>query len=156
MDELVDQILSGFAKRHWTLSLAESCTGGLVSAKLTEKSGISQIYHGSVISYSNEVKQNVLGVSEQDLVRFGAVSEPVAISMAEGVRKITNTTWAASVTGIAGPGGGTSSKPVGTVCFGFVGPESTYSFKKHYSGDRQNVQEQSVLFILENLKEALS
>lgn len=102
----------------FTLATAESCTGGMIGEALTTVAGVSAIYLGGVISYANSVKTGVLGVSADTLMRFGAVSCQTAKEMANGVRRLTGASIAVSVTGIAGPDGGTAEKPVGTVCFG--------------------------------------
>ena len=111
--------------RGESLAAAESCTGGALSAKFTAMSGASAYFMGGVVSYSNEVKNQVLGVSADDLNKYGAVSEPVARQMAEGVRRVCGTTWGVSTTGIAGPTGGTPDKPVGTVWMAVAGPDGT-------------------------------
>lgn len=110
-------------ERGQTLAVAESCTGGALSAKFTAMSGASDYFVGSVVSYSNDVKAKVLGVSEADLVEYGAVSEQVARQMAEGVRLLCGSTWGISTTGIAGPTGGTEQKPVGLVWMAVAGPD---------------------------------
>lgn len=108
--------------RGATLALAESCTGGALSASFTAMPGASDYLLGSVVSYSNEVKAHVLRVSEHDLKRFGAVSEPVACQMAEGVRRLCDSDYALATTGIAGPTGGSAEKPVGTVWIALATP----------------------------------
>ena len=108
-----------------TVALAESCTGGWVGQQLTTVPGSSRYFIGSVGSYSNRVKQRLLGVEAEDLAQYGAVSELVAAQMARGVRELMGTDWGVSVTGIAGPDGGTEAKPVGLVYFGVAGPDGT-------------------------------
>lgn len=112
-------------KRGETLSAAESCTGGTISAKFTAMSGASEYYWGGVVSYDNSVKENVLGVSRHNLDTYGAVSEQVARQMAEGVRRLCGTTYGIATTGIAGPTGGTPDKPVGTVWMAVATPTKT-------------------------------
>lgn len=107
-----------FMKNGLTLASAESCTGGMIGETLTCIPGVSAIYLGGVISYSNSMKTDVLGVSGDMLNRFGAVSVQIARAMADGISRLTGATVSVSVTGIAGPDGGTEDKPVGTVCFG--------------------------------------
>ncbi|MBQ3062701.1 MAG: nicotinamide-nucleotide amidohydrolase family protein, partial [Clostridia bacterium] len=104
--------------RGLTIATAESCTGGLMGKRLTDISGSSGCYLGGVVSYANDVKAKVLGVSEETLRNFGAVSAETAIEMARGVRKLTGADIGISTTGVAGPGGGTEQKPVGTVYIG--------------------------------------
>ena len=108
-------------------SLAESCTGGYIAHLITSIAGSSDYFKGSVVSYANEVKVNVLGVNAADLEREGAVSEAVVLQMAEGVRKITGADYAVSTSGVAGPGGGTPEKPVGTVWIGVATPRKSYA-----------------------------
>lgn len=112
-------------RRGETLAAAESCTGGALSAKFTAMSGASEYFWGGVVSYDNSVKENVLGVSRDNLETYGAVSEQVARQMAEGVRRLCGTTYGVSTTGIAGPTGGTPDKPVGTVWMAVATPTGT-------------------------------
>ena len=114
-----DELIGLLKKKGLTISCAESCTGGLTAKTLTDVSGCSDVFFGGVVSYANDVKINVLGVSADDLALYGAVSETVAKQMAKGVRIVCNTDIGISTTGIAGPGGGTDEKPVGTVYIGF-------------------------------------
>ncbi|MCK9548179.1 MAG: nicotinamide-nucleotide amidohydrolase family protein [Sphaerochaeta sp.] len=107
--------------RNETISCAESCTGGMASVQLTDQSGSSQWFWGSAVSYANEAKTALLGVREETIAVHGAVSQACAIEMAEEIRHVSGTDWAFSITGIAGPDGGSAEKPVGTVCFGFAG-----------------------------------
>ncbi|MCQ2310263.1 MAG: CinA family nicotinamide mononucleotide deamidase-related protein [Paludibacteraceae bacterium] len=108
-----------------TISTAESCTGGKLAALLNKHSGSSCWYRGSVVAYDNSVKQNVLGVCEEDLKRYGAVSERVVKQMAEGARRLCGTDFAVATSGVAGPTGGTPDKPVGTVWIAWAGPNGT-------------------------------
>ena len=111
--------------RQETLAVAESCTGGGLGAMLTEISGSSDYFCGGIIAYANEVKQSLLQVNSDDLAQFGAVSHPVAQQMAIGVKKALDTSWGISITGIAGPGGGTEDKPVGLIYIGLASPDGT-------------------------------
>ncbi len=122
------------------MGFAESCTGGALSAFLTEQPGVSDIYLGSVVSYSNEAKVDLLGVRRDTLMQEGAVSEAVARQMAQGVRRQLKTDWSVAITGIAGPTGGTPGKPVGTVCFAIAGPNFEESRKEFFSGNRKDIQ----------------
>ncbi|WP_026632941.1 competence/damage-inducible protein A [Dyadobacter alkalitolerans] len=126
-DELETVIGSLLKQHNATVGTAESCTGGFVANQITSVPGASQYFQGSVVSYSNEVKMNLLGVSPQTLKAFGAVSEQTAREMAEGARKVLNTTFAISTTGIAGPDGGTAEKPLGTVWIACATPEETFT-----------------------------
>ena len=123
------------------VAVAESCTGGLVAAKLVSVPGCSHFLDAGVVAYSNAVKRSVLGVGSDVLSVHGAVSEAVAMAMAEGVRRLGAADIGIGVTGVAGPGGGTDDKPVGTVCFGVAGPEDTSLAKTaRFPGDRAMVR----------------
>lgn len=126
-DELETVIGTLLMNGNATLATAESCTGGYVANQITSIPGSSRYYEGSVVSYSNEVKKHVLGVSEETLAAYGAVSEQTAREMAEGARRLLNTTFAIATTGIAGPDGGTPEKPVGTVWIACATPEETFT-----------------------------
>jgi nicotinamide-nucleotide amidase len=117
------------ARKRASLSIAESCTGGLISHMVTNAAGSSAYFPFSVVTYANEAKINFLGVSEGIISAFGAVSEETARQMAEGVKRVSNADYGLSVTGIAGPSGATTGKPVGTVCIGIAGPHSVTSRK---------------------------
>ncbi len=132
-------------KKGLTLALAESCTGGLLSSHITSAAGASRYYRGAVVSYSNEVKIEVLKVSADTLREFGAVSANTAAEMAEGVRKALFSTVSLSITGIAGPGGGTADKPLGTVFIALsVMDEKTVTEEFHFKGSRDEIRRQSV------------
>lgn len=138
------------------LTTAESCTGGLVAAALTDVPGSSQWFMQGMVTYSNQAKVRLLGVLPQTLERFGAVSQETAREMAQGALQACNEAQlAVSTTGIAGPGGATPGKPVGTVCFGFARRTPTgilvQSATQWFAGDRQAVREQSVAFALSGL-----
>ena len=120
-------VLEQLRQRKQTLAVAESCTGGGLGAELTAIPGSSDVLLGGVIAYADAVKQHVLGVSAELLAQFGAVSDPVAQAMAEGVRRVTGSDWSMAVTGIAGPGGGTAEKPVGLVYIAVAGPDGCAS-----------------------------
>lgn len=137
MEEVVAERLLAQQK---TIALAESCTGGLVSSCLTDVSGASQYLKGSVVSYSNEVKEKQLGVSHDTLIRYGAVSEPTARQMAEGVRKLIGVDLGIGITGIAGPSGGTDEKPVGTVYIAVSDAQKTTVRLCHFSGTRTMIK----------------
>jgi nicotinamide-nucleotide amidase len=117
-------------ERNWILATAESCTGGFIANRITNVPGASKIFLGGVVAYSNEVKRRFLGVRAKTLARRGAVSETVAREMAEGARKKFGADFAMAVTGIAGPGGGTKSKPVGTVFIALAGAFGTIVERK--------------------------
>ena len=119
-----------------TVVTAESCTGGLIGSLLTDVSGSSDYYLGGVISYANEVKQGVLGVSQDTLATVGAVSRETALQMAHGARRLLGADYALAVTGIAGPTGGTAEKPVGLVYIALVGPDVELCERHVWAGDR--------------------
>ncbi|WP_346860231.1 competence/damage-inducible protein A [uncultured Draconibacterium sp.] len=119
------------------LAVAESCTGGYISHLITSVSGSSDYYNGSVTSYSNQIKESVLGVSKESLEKFGAVSEQVATEMVQGVKRVMNADYAIATTGIAGPTGGTEDKPVGTVWIAVSGPDKTLVKKYTFVGDHR-------------------
>jgi nicotinamide-nucleotide amidase len=152
---MISEAVSILQKRNQTVAFAESCTGGLVSATVTQTAGVSSVYLGSVVTYSNELKKNILGVSESLLRTVGAVSSPVALEMARGLKSLTGATWTVSITGIAGPAGGTKEKPVGTVFFGLCGPGIEQTQKKLFPGDRQQIQESAMKYAIQILTQSL-
>ncbi|MFO7605992.1 MAG: CinA family nicotinamide mononucleotide deamidase-related protein [Desulfurivibrionaceae bacterium] len=123
------------------LALAESCTGGLISHRVTRVPGSSEYFLGGAVTYSNELKEQMLGVDGELLAEYGAVSPETARAMAEGIRRKTGADIALAVTGIAGPSGGTADKPVGTVCFGLATSGGTEDCKSSFNGERWQVQE---------------
>ena len=137
-----------------TLVTAESCTGGMVGSALTGVPGASEVYKGGIISYTNAVKQKVLGVHKETLQQFGAVSAETAQEMAAGARKMLKADYAVSVTGLAGPGGDTYGNKVGTVFIGFESANVSVVKKYLFSGDREEVRKQAAAaalrLILEN------
>ena len=142
--------------RSLSLALAESCTGGLVAAKITDVAGSSAWFDRGFITYSNAAKIEMLGVRAETLEKFGAVSEQIATVMAHGALKHSHAQVAGSITGIAGPDGGTKEKPVGTVCFAWVGvklPLSTTT--KRFFGNRQEVRQQAAIVMMSGLIERL-
>jgi nicotinamide-nucleotide amidase len=131
-------------KNNWTITCAESCTGGLIASKITEISGSSDIFKGSIVTYCNEIKEQELGVKKETMIKYGVVSIEVVNEMLDGVLKKFNATYAIAVSGVAGPNGGTKEKPVGTVV---IGIKNIFGFSKiekfHFVGDRKIVQESS-------------
>ena len=148
-------------ERSWKIALAESCTGGLVSTTLTDLAGSSNWFERGYITYSNDAKSECLDVPIEIIEAFGAVSEQVAKAMADGARRKADVNVAISITGIAGPTGGSVEKPVGTVCFGWsikqnVGDDiKTITITKQFSGDRQTVRVQACDYALSKLLELL-
>ena len=134
--ELALKLQNLMIKHQLTLGTAESCTGGLLASLITHHSGSSKYYMGGVSSYSNYAKHRVLHVNDDTLKSFGAVSEETAKEMAEGVLKVFNVDYGISVTGVAGPSGGSAEKPVGTIFVGISGPTGTYTRKFQLDGDR--------------------
>jgi nicotinamide-nucleotide amidase len=132
-------------KKGKTLAAAESCTGGLLGKTLTDVAGSSDYFLGSAVTYSNEAKIELLGVKPETLETYGAASEEIAAEMAEGTRRIFGTDYGIAITGVAGPGGGTPAKPVGTVCFGLNREDRILTFKDSYLGDRQRVRRRATL-----------
>ena len=132
VDETAEMLLSLLRERGLTVAFAESCTGGLCASRVTAVPGSSEAVLGGVVSYANSVKSGVLGVREETLSSFGAVSVETAREMAEGVRRLTGADICVSVSGIAGPGGGSAEKPVGTVCFGVASPLGSFSEIQHF------------------------
>ncbi|MCK5862404.1 MAG: CinA family protein [Candidatus Hydrogenedentes bacterium] len=125
------------------IAVAESCSGGLIAHRITNVPGASTIFKGSVVVYANEVKMHVLGVPEDVLAAYGAVSEAVALAMAQGVRHRMQADFSTAVTGIAGPGGGTDEKPVGTVYIATASPSEAHACLYHFSGDRSEIKVQT-------------
>lgn len=123
-----------------TLAVAESCTGGKLSALITSVPGVSKSYMGGIVSYSNEVKQSLLGVSRETLTKTGAVSSETALQMADGVRRVCGADIGLSVTGIAGPEGGSDQKPVGLVHMALSAEDGTLTWERKFSGNRDKVQ----------------
>lgn len=144
------------AARGWTVGAAESCTGGLVTARLTDVPGASAYVDRSAVTYSNAAKSAELGVAPELLASHGAVSEPVARAMAEGLRARSGVDVTIAVTGIAGPGGGTPDKPVGTVCFAVCGPAGTQARTMRFAGDRAAVRAFSTSAALDLLRRYLA
>ena len=130
-------------RRGLKLATAESCTGGLIAKRLTDVPGASAVYLGGVVSYANEVKENVLGVSGGDLAALGAVSRTVSEQMARGAAGITGADIAVSTTGIAGPGGGSAEKPVGLVYIAASYGDICAATENHFSGTRDEIRQKA-------------
>ena len=125
-----------------TLGVAESCTGGLLASWIVSQSGVSSFFKGGVVSYSGQVKETVLNVPRHVLQCMGEVSRPTALYMARGVRQVLQVDWALSITGVAGPQGGSKEKPVGFVCFGICGPGVEKSVARYFAQQLQTEEAQ--------------
>ena len=152
LQETVGRLL---LKAGRTLSAAESCTGGMISHLITSVAGSSQYYLGSVTSYANSVKENVLGVPSEIIEKYGAVSSECVAKMAEGVKKITGSDYSVATSGIAGPGGGTPDKPVGLVWIGVCSLTGTETFSIVYKNDRKRNIERFAATALDFLRKAI-
>lgn len=155
LDDLAASVICKFRTLGLSLSLAESCTGGLISAVVTDIPGASEIFCGSAVTYADSAKENILGVSKLTIETFGAVSGECAAEMASGARRIYGADIAMSVTGVAGPGGGSAEKPVGTVWFGYSSEEKILTFRKIFSGDRANIRRQTAETVFDFLLEEI-
>ncbi len=152
LETLAAEIGSQLASAGLRLVTAESCTGGWVAQCLTAIAGSSVWFERGFVTYSNEAKQEMLGVDSGTLATHGAVSEPTAVAMANGALRRSHADWALSITGIAGPSGGTREKPVGTVCFAWSGPAGQTEVEtRHFNGDRSAIRRQSVKHALDGL-----
>jgi nicotinamide-nucleotide amidase len=153
---VAEHVLALCRARGWTLATAESCTGGLVAARLTDVPGSSDVFVGGIVAYSNTVKERELGVPGETLERHGAVSPETAAAMASGVRARLGADAAVSVTGIAGPDGGTEEKPVGLVFVHAASPEGGRGTEFSFPGDRESVRTRSTVVALHLLRRLLS
>ena len=156
METLLSQIAAALLARQQTLATAESCTGGLVGASLTSLPGSSAWYLGGIVAYANALKIRLLGVAPERLDACGAVSLETARAMAEGACAATGADYAISITGIAGPAGGTPEKPVGLVYIAVAAPHGTATFKHHFSGSRADVRHAAAEAALRHLLDALA
>ncbi len=144
-DTLPGVLIKELTKRNQTIVFAESCTGGLLSSSLTSISGSSQVFKGSIVSYSNELKNSLLNISEEKLTKYGAVSEEVCKSMAINVKEKLGADWAIAISGIAGPNGGSQDKPVGLVYISISGPNNHIAnIKKLFNSTRNRVEIQTL------------
>ncbi len=156
METPLQQIAAALLARKQALATAESCTGGLLGAALTGLPGSSAWYLGGIVAYSNSLKTRLLGVSPAILTARGAVSPETAQAMAEGARAQTGADFAISITGIAGPDGGTKEKPVGLVYMAVAAPRGTASFEHRFSGTRAEIREAATAAALRHLLDALA
>lgn len=143
-DSLAEILCARLKQSRTTVATAESCTGGRIASAITSVPGSSAVFRGGVVAYSNDVKETVLGVNSSTLEQFGAVSSDVVKQMALGAKKACGADFAIATSGIAGPGGGSPEKPVGTVWFAIATPSTVTSFERHFTGDRLRVMESAV------------
>ena len=152
MDKLVESLASVFLKKKWRLSTAESCTGGLIAARITHLAGSSDWFERGYVTYSNKAKSEDIAVPHELIEKHGAVSEEVAKAMAIGAQQKSQSNASLAITGIAGPTGGTSEKPIGMVCFAWRLPDGdAITETQIFSGNRAAVREQACCHALEKL-----
>ena len=145
INALAETLVTLAREKNITFGTAESCTGGMISAAVTDVSGASAVFYGGIVSYDNSVKHRLLGVREETLASVGAVSPETAREMSEGAVKALFVDFAVSVTGIAGPGGGTPTKPVGLVYISTASKNGVIAVKEnHFNGNREEVRRQTV------------
>ncbi|CUP25573.1 CinA family protein [Clostridium sp. NSJ-49] len=153
LEYIIGEIL---IKNHLTISTAESCTGGMVAAKLISYPGISAAYLEGSVTYSNEAKISRLGVREETLLQYGAVSEETAREMVNGIAKVSGSKVAISTTGLAGPGGGSIEKPVGLVYIGIYLNGETVVKKFNFTGERNEIRKETTISALKMLIDLLT
>jgi len=156
LSTILDGVHERLTETRQTVSVAESCTGGLLGAALTDRPGSSSYFLGGIQAYANSVKEQLLDVDHETLASVGAVSEEVASEMALGIRRLTGSDWAVSTTGIAGPDGGTEDKPVGTVWVSVADSVGVFSQKLSLDGCRSEIRDRTVIEALSMLLERLS
>lgn len=152
MMQLSQQLGEALRQQGATVTTAESCTGGWVAKAITDTAGSSAWFERGFVTYSNEAKEQLIGVDGATLEAYGAVSEPVVKQMAQGALNAAAASWAVAISGIAGPDGGSEEKPVGTVWFGIASDKGeVQSHLQHFSGDREAVRRQATIFALQTL-----
>ena len=156
LSTILDGVHERLTETRQTVSVAESCTGGLLGAALTDRPGSSSYFLGGIQAYANSVKEKLLDVNHEKLASVGAVSEEVASEMALGIQRLTGSDWAVSTTGIAGPDGGTEDKPVGTVWVSVADSVGVFSQKLSLDGSRSEIRDRTVIEALSMLLERLS
>lgn len=155
MIAIAQKIVTRLCRENLTLATAESCTGGMIGAALTAVPGASECYLGGVIAYNNVIKQSLLAVAPEILTEFGAVSEPCVTAMAAGARQRCGADCAIATSGIAGPGGGSAEKPVGTVCICVMTPQRERTQRCWFDGDRAAVRAAATEYALKLLAELI-
>jgi nicotinamide-nucleotide amidase len=153
---IASQLGNLLQEKNARICTAESCTGGGIASALTAIPGSSKWFEYGWVTYSNQAKTELLGIPQKILDEEGAVSEAVVLAMAEGARKRSKASVSVSVSGIAGPGGGSVEKPVGTVWLGFSTENTSYAIQKHFNGDRRSIRQQTVQYALEECIRMLS
>ena len=151
----IKKIIKKLIKKNLSISVAESCTGGLIANTITKYDGVSKIFSFGIVSYSNKAKSKYLFVSKNNISKFGAVSKEVAEDMINGLYKSEKTKICLSTTGIAGPNGGTKLKPVGLVYIGIKINKNNYIFKKKYKGNRLDIQRKTRDFIFRKINQLI-
>lgn len=154
MKSVID-IIKNLKKNKQTITFAESCTGGRVASAFTSISGASSVLNGSVVTYSNEIKSKWLGVREKTLIDYGAVSSECVSEMLNGVCNLAQANYAIAISGVAGPTGGTTQKPVGTVYIGIKTPKEIMVKRYLFKGDRESIQNQATTTAIELLAKNL-
>ena len=147
------RIIEKLIAKGITVATAESCTGGLIAATITDVTGASAIFGYGMVTYSNEAKEKILGVKRETLAAHGAVSEACAMEMAKGLKDVSGADCAVSVTGIAGPGGGSVEKPVGLVYMGLALGDQVYVKRNLFQGSRDEIRRQTVKTVLSFIEE---
>ena len=153
MTAMAQQLAGLLLERHWQMATAESCTGGMIAAACTDLAGSSSWFERGFVTYSNAAKHDSLGVPQDLIAQHGAVSEAVARAMAQGALAHSQAQVAVAVTGVAGPTGGSATKPVGTVWFGFATPAGVVTETRCFAGDRAAVRQATVAHAFERLCE---
>ena len=156
LNQIAQQVTNALLEKGERMATVESCTGGGIAKLMTDFAGSSAVFESGFVTYSNESKQQMVGVSESALAEFGAVSEQVAAEMASGALTRANADITVSVTGIAGPDGGTDYKPVGTICFAWAYNASLLTETRQFLGDRQAVREQTIEYALRGVLKQLT
>ena len=145
---LEEQIVALMREKNLTLAVAESCTGGMLSSRIIDVAGVSDVYKAGFVTYANEAKQNLIGVKEETLMKYGAVSEQTAREMVAGVLRASKADIAVATTGIAGPGGGTKEKPVGLVYIACGSADDVVVERCFFDGSRSEIRQASVVHAL--------
>ena len=148
-------IIKKLLKRNISISIAESCTGGLLSSKFTSVAGISKIFNMGLITYSNKSKSILLKISQNDLKKYGAVSHQIAALMVKNLQQLAKSRLCISTTGIAGPSGGTKAKPVGLIYFGIKYKNKTIILEKKFKGSRMQIQQKTIKAIFTTLEKLI-